>query len=300
MLVTQDTIALLLPEIYQVAIRQYAQRKDKKALVFPIKNSKREYEEHVQMGAMLPAVKWDGSISFDTFKQGYTKKLTHVKYTRGIQIQHEWMLTEQYNVMNTLSASIADAIADRERLEFAAFWDNSFTTTEDSGDGKALFATNHPSKADASYSVSNYGTTALSYTELLTARRIMKTTFKNDRGTLIQMDPSLVIVPTNLEGTIAEIADSLDKPATGAGANWRGANFMQGIKYLVLDDLTDTTNWWYVDPEMMERFLVWYYLLPAVFSSTDDFMTMATMMAGAVMFSRGAFDPRFGYGEEVT
>jgi hypothetical protein len=109
------------------------------------------------------------------------------------------------------------------------------------------------------------------------------------------MNPKILVVPGALEFTAEKIAKSIQLP----GTNNNDINPMRGrFQVIVLDYLTDSNNWFLLDPDLHELNFFWREKLN--FKSTDDFDTDIAKYKGRMRFSYGWSDHRGVLGAQVT
>jgi hypothetical protein len=116
--------------------------------IYEVRGSKKDYEVDVQLeGFGLPSVKDQGDdITFDTRTQGFVPKWYHYVYAKGYIVTEEALEDELYDQLGKGARALARAMMigrefyAHEPLNNA--WDSNYTML--GGDGKALFATDHP------------------------------------------------------------------------------------------------------------------------------------------------------------
>lgn len=210
-----------------------------------VKDSSKNYEEMVQnTGFGLAAVKAQGqSVSFDEDAQGYTARATHVVYGLGWIATKEEIsdnLYEQVAMDRTLSLKIS--MVETKENVVANVFNRGFNSSFAGGDGKELFATDHPTRTG---SQSNEMATPADLSEAAVEDlmiQIMGAT--NDRGMKIKlMAQSLHVARQNFYEA-HRIYDSVlqNDTATNAVNVLKATNaFPKGIK--VNHYFTDADAW---------------------------------------------------------
>lgn len=186
----------------------------------------------------------------EDLNQAYSVTITPVKFTKAIEITEEMLRFNLWPKINNLVGAVANALNARINTDAAKIFYLGFGTTFfTGGDGKALFATDHP-MGDGTTQSNSLGTATLSYDNLkLAIQRLDR--FYDDKG--IQMLPCtklrLIVARENKERA-EEVLRSIGNPdnanrinnvfANGAGsidlvvANWIPAGYS---KYWFVIDL---------------------------------------------------------------
>jgi len=117
---------------------------------------------------------------------------------------------------------------------------------------------------------------------------------------LLNMNPSVLLVPPELEGTANEILRTMRGPNSQqpGTANYE-ANLLQdrGFSYVVWDYLTDATNWFVIDSALAKLYLNWFDRVPLelALDPTGGFHLEARWR-GYMRYSYGWSDYRFVIG----
>lgn len=116
--------------------------------LFDEDTSSRSYEEDVEVtGFGLAPAKAEGkAVSYDQETQGVVTRYTHVAYALGYIVTHEELSDNLYEVVSK-RRSRAVAFSHRQTKETvgANIYNRGFNSSFTFGDGKELFATDHPS-----------------------------------------------------------------------------------------------------------------------------------------------------------
>jgi len=97
----------------------------------------------------------------------------------------------------------------KDEEAFSTFND-AFTAQPTDGDGTELCASDHPYSPTDTGTQSNEGTTALSNAAVVAAKKLMRR-FNNSKRKNAQIQPDLIVIPTELEETAKEIFEALEK-----------------------------------------------------------------------------------------
>lgn len=222
-------------------------------------------------------VQENNEIPLDTLRQGYDKTFTPKKFGKAISFSYEFIddIQAKYaDVRQAIPAMIdsragevidmAKKAKEKKDALCAEIFVNANSSTGNHTwggtkaiyDGVALVSDSHPINPDESSTVlDNKSTTALSHDALETFIIQMNKNMKDMRGEFISgIDPSVILVPPELEFTALRIMDSPGRPDS---AN-NDINNMKGrFQVKVWRRLTDTNDWFLVAPgvglEWLER-----------------------------------------------
>ena len=168
--------------------------------LFDIEKSDRSFEEEVLMtGFGTAPVKSEGDqVFFDTASEAWTSRYTHETVAMAFAITEEAIEDNLYGTTGKMKANaMGRAMANAKQVKAANVYNNGFSSSSlyAGGDGKPLFATDHPTLAAGNQS--NRVSTDLSETALESALINISLT-KDDRGLLIGARAvSLHIAPQN-------------------------------------------------------------------------------------------------------
>ena len=167
-------------------------------LMFDVVSSDKRYEERVQrVGYGLAAQKAEGSsLLYDTANEGYTSRLTNVAYALGSKITREAIADNQYiELGQSQTRWMARSMMQTKENVSANVYNRGFNSSYVGGDGKELFATDHPSQSG---NQSNELATPADLSEASLedlAIQIMQA--KDDRGLRINLRPRRLITATD-------------------------------------------------------------------------------------------------------
>jgi len=159
---------------------------------------------------------------------------THQAFGKEIPLSHETTEDDLYRVIEGLPEALARAAKRTLDTYFADVFNNGFTTEgagfTTGGDGKPLFATDHPLLGGAGTASNRLSTpAALTVTTFAEACLLLRTT-KNYRGEPLDLTPKFLLFPAvaSMATTAFEILKSSGRPDTADRAdNWASR---QGIE----------------------------------------------------------------------
>lgn len=235
-------------------------------ILYSIDTSGQQEEYDVTYSGVGNFQKFDGIAIKDTMAEEYKKTYDFPEFMNSIDIRRKlWDDRKDRTVMNMAKEFALSANRTKES-HAAEIFNYAFTASGTySGGGstagpdtKALCATDHPSKADGSYSGNNYSTEAFSPTAVEQDRRdFMEMT--DGRGNRLYARLDMLLVPTAKEEDAWELINSKGKVDTADN----NSNFHKGrYKLAVWEELTDPTNWFSIDSRRMKRFLYWIDRVP--------------------------------------
>lgn len=268
-------------------------------VLFNVQTSSKAVEYDLGVGGMGDFEEYEGRIEYDDPEQLWRASYTHKEFVRGFKVERKLVDDDMYNIINRRPAALAMAAMRTREKHAASVFNNAFNASYTGYDGEPLCDNDHDYSPSRATYQDNYLTLALSYDNLVTARETMRA-FEDDRGELIQVNPRLLLVPPELEGTANEIISTMrgqnsQQPDT---ANYV-ANLAQdrGIRYLVWDYLTDSNAWFLIDPDLGRLYLNWFDRVPLemAMDPTGDYHLEARWRA-YMRYSYGWSDWRFVIG----
>jgi phage major head subunit gpT-like protein len=231
-------------------------------------------------------------IDYEDPVQMYDVTYTHLKYTKGFKVSREMYEDDLYNIMNKKPAALGKSARRTAENQAAQVFINAFTSTQLGGDGEELCSTVHP-RADGSGSTqSNASATGITLTEenLETALVAMRDQL-DDKGQVIDIMPSVILVPIDLRKTAHLIVDSPLRQGTADNDANVYKNQFQIIDWIYL---TSTTAWFLIDKNQHE--LNWFWRIRPEFKQDDSFDTDMALYKSRQRFSRGFSDWRGVWG----
>ena len=222
---------------------EYKNYENQHTEIFDIENSDRAFEEEVMLsGFANAAVKAEGSaVTFDTANEAFTSRYTHETVALAFAITEEAIEDNLYDRIATrYTKALARSMAQTKQIKAANVLNNGFNSSFPGGDGKELFATDHPTQSAGSLANELSTSADLRETSLEQAM-IDIAAFKDERGFKIAARGLKLIIPSELQFTAERI---LRSPArVGTADNDLNALSSKGMLpqgYVVNNYLTDT------------------------------------------------------------
>ena len=210
--------------------------------IFDTENSDRAFEEEVMLsGFANAAVKAEGAaVTFDTAQEAFTSRYTHETVALAFAITEEAIEDNLYDTIATrYTKALARSMANTKQIKGANVLNNGFSSSFPGGDGKELFATDHPSQSGDQ---KNELSTSADLSETSIEQALIDiAAFTDERGLKIAARGMKLIIPSELQFTAERIMKS---PArVGTADNDLNAIASKGMipqGYVVNNFLTDT------------------------------------------------------------
>jgi hypothetical protein len=222
---------------------EYQNYENQHTEIYDIENSDRAFEEEVMLsGFANAAVKAEGSaVTFDTANEAFTSRYTHETIALAFAITEEAIEDNLYDRIATrYTKALARSMAQTKQIKAANVLNNGFNSSFPGGDGKELFADDHPTQSAGTLKNELSTSADLSETSLEQAM-IDIAAFKDERGFKIAARGLKLIIPSELQFTAERI---LRSPArVGTADNDLNALSSKGMLpqgYVVNNYLTDT------------------------------------------------------------
>ena len=221
---------------------EYANYENQHLEIFDVENSDRAFEEEVMLsGFANAAVKSEGAaVTFDTAQEAITSRYTHETVALAFALTEEAIEDNLYDTIATrYTKALARSMANTKQIKGANVLNNGFSSSFPGGDGKELFATDHPSQSGDQ---KNELSTSADLSETSIEQALIDiAAFTDERGLKIAARGVKMIIPSELQFTAERIMKS---PArVGTADNDLNAIASKGMipqGYVVNNFLTDT------------------------------------------------------------
>ena len=302
---------LLEPGLRKIFFETYQEKPEQFSQVFKVQASDKAIETDFRMGGFGLFDQKDslGSVSYQEPTGTKPLQYIHQEFASGYIVERKLIDDEQYNTINKMSSALARAARATVETQAATVLNNAFTTT--GFDGKALIATDHVRLDGGSMSnllQTTYGAAAINGSlsdQNLKAALIQARAQVDDRGILIQVQPTVLVVPPALEYTARTLVGGTNLSVLGTGLVSGGTtdaatakNTLPPLKIVVMDYLTSSTAWFLMDPKVAELNFFWRKKLE--FKNMEDFDTMQAKYRAYMRFSCGWSDFRGIVGSKGT
>lgn len=195
---------------------EYRQYPEEWRDIFDVSNSTKAYEEDVLMSGLGAAVvKAEGAgVTYDSGSELWTARYTAETIALAFAITEEAVEDGLYgNLGAKYSRSLARSMQHTKEVKGAAVLNNGFSSSYTGGDGKEMFATDHPVATGGTQSNELATPADLSETSMETMLiQIRKA--KDDRGLPIALTPMQLIVPPDEEYNAVRLLSNPNRPET--------------------------------------------------------------------------------------
>ena len=208
----------LLPGLNALFGLEYAKYGEEHKEIYETETSERSFEEETKLSGFGAApVKSEGAaVEYDNAQEAFTARYTHETVAMGFAITEE---ASEDNLYDSLGArytkALARAMAYTKQVKAASVLNKGFTGTGNPtyGDGKVLFATDHPLVSGGTNS--NRFTTGSDLNETSLEDAVIQiAAWTDERGLLIAAKPRKLIIPPALQFVATRILESQQRVGT--------------------------------------------------------------------------------------
>lgn len=238
----------LLPGLNALFGLEYKKYGEEHKEIYDNESSDRSFEEETKLSGFGAApVKNEGSaLAYDNAQEAWTARYTHETIAMGFSITEEAIEDNLYDKLSgRYTKALARAMAYTKQVKAAAILNTGFTGSGNPtyGDGKVLFATDHPLVGGGTNS--NRPTTMVDLNETsLEAAVIAIAAWTDERGLLIAAKPQKLIVPPALQFVATRLLQTEQRVGTADNdINALKTNGSIPGGYTVNHWLTDTNAW---------------------------------------------------------
>ena len=290
---------LLWPGINKIYGDRYNQYGRESKEIFDTSPSYKNFEEDVSLsGFGMAPIKAEGSgVSYDTQKQAYVTRYTHVTYGLGFIITREMYDDNQYQQpMLKKASALALSVYTTQETVAANVLNRGFSSDYTGGDAVELFSSAHPHASGGTWR-NELSTPADLSEAALEQACIDISDFTTDRGIQIKVLPKKLIIPAELDFEADRILKSTlqnDTANNAINVLRITGRFPGGVH--INHYLTDAKAWFIKTdcPEGMRHFERW----TNKFSHDNDFDTDNAKFKVVARYSYGWSDPRGCFASE--
>ena len=189
----------LLPGLNALFGLEYKTYGEEHKEIYETETSERSFEEETKLSGFSAApVKAEGAaIAYDNAQEAWTARYNHETIALGFSITEEAVEDNLYDSLSKrYTKALARAMAYTKQVKAASVLNNGFSSSYVGGDGKALFAADHPLVSGGTNS--NRLTASDLNETSLEAAVIQIAGWTDERGLLIAAKPNKLIVPPAL------------------------------------------------------------------------------------------------------
>ena len=237
----------LLPGLNALFGLEYAKYGEEHKEIFETEASERSFEEETKLSGFTAApVKNEGqALAYDNAQEAWTARYNHETIAQGFSLTEEAIEDNLYDSLSgRYTKALARSMAYTKQVKAANIINNGFTSGYTGGDGKTLFATDHPLVSGGVNSNRPSTNADLNETSLENAV-IQIAGWTDERGLLIAAKPVKLVVPPALMFVATRLLETELRVGTAD-------NDINAIKnngsipggYTVNHYLTDTNGWY--------------------------------------------------------
>ena len=282
----------LLPGLNALFGLEYKKYGEEHKEIFETETSERSFEEETKLSGFSAApVKNEGSaLAYDNAQEAWTARYVHETIAMGFSLTEEAIEDNLYDSLSSrYTKALARAMAYTKQVKAASILNQGFSGGPTYGDGKTLFATDHPLISGGTNS--NRPTVAADLNETsLEAAVIQIAGWTDERGLLIAAKPRKLIVPPSLQFVAERLLKTELRVAT-ADNDINALKSMGSIPegYTVNHYLTDNNAWFLMTdvPNGLKHFV----RTPMQTGMDADFDTGNSRYKARERYSFGVSDP---------
>ena len=219
---------------------------------FNEKNSKKYAEKTGSMTSLgnFSIVGEGEAAPKDDMQEGFTKLIVHSTFMKGFSCTREMKDDGDIDIMKTAAANFvrsykrtrAQLASDALTTEAASFTFSGKALDKTTGDGKALFAQDHPGKKAGVASQCNvftnaFGTDATMLNRLANIGR----NFKNQSGVVMGYTFDTIIIPSNVPD-LEDMIKRIIRSDLIVGSSNNDVNTQKGLWNLIVDPMWQVTS----------------------------------------------------------
>lgn len=281
--------------IFGLAYRQYP---DEWKELFAVETTERSTEEdQLVMGFGAAAIKAEGAgIMFDTASEVWTARYDMLTIALGFSITEEAQDDNLYgNVAKKYTRALARSLQYKKEVMGANIFNNGFNTSYTGGDGKALFATDHPLAGGGTFANKLVTPADLSETALEDVD-IAIAGFVDERGLPMMIKPKKLHIPKELTHEAERLLYTDNRVGTADNDinSIKRRGMLEG--YSVNHYFTDPDAWFVSTdcPDGLKHFV----RQPVRTKTEGEFNTGNILYKASERYAFGWTDPRGGFASE--
>ena len=195
---------------------EYARYENEHEEIFDTETSERAFEEEVMLSGFGEApVKGEGAaVSYDYAQETFTARYSHETVALAFSLTEEAIEDNLYDTLSSrYTRALARSMSQTNQIKAANVLNNGFNSSFPGGDGKELFATDHPSLTAGDQSNEPSTAADLNETSLENAM-IDIAAFKDERGLKVNVQARKLIVPPQLQFVADRLLNTPNRVAT--------------------------------------------------------------------------------------
>ena len=278
---------------YQMA---YADHQEEWTKLFDKNTSNKRFEEDVgYTGFGLASVKQEGSpITYDSEKQGFTSRYTHVTYALGFVVTREMFEDDLYDVVGQKKAkALARSMRHTKEQVAANVYNRAFDVTYAGADALELCSTAHLNVAGGTFA-NELATPADLSEAALEQACIDIGNYTDDRGLKIAVKPVCLLIPIQSQFEAARILKG-DWQVDSANRNINALKTMGMIPEVAVNHWFSNSDDWFIKTNVQDG-MKYFERRGDEFGTDNDFDTENAKFKASARYSFGWSDPKQVFG----
>jgi hypothetical protein len=265
--------------------------------IFDVYKSTKAFEEDVLMTGLGAAqVKAEGAgVAYDTGSEAWIARYMHETIALAFAITEEALEDNLYgDIGSKYARALARSMQHTKEVKGANVLNNGFSSSFTYGDGKALFATDHPLTGGGT--LSNTFTVAADLAEASLEDAIIQIAgWTDDRGIPIAAQALKLLIPPTLHFVAERLLATTQRPGTADNdVNALKSTGMLPQGYATVHRLTDIDAW-FLKTDVPDG-LKMFQRKALQRGMEGDFESGSTRYKARERYSFGATDPRCAFG----
>ena len=195
---------------------EYDRYENEHSEIFDEESSDRAFEEEVMLAGFAQApVKGEGAaVSYDSAQEVFVSRYSHETVALAFALTEEAIEDNLYDSLSSrYTKALARSMANTKQVKAANVLNNGFDSSFPGGDGKELFATDHPTLSGGDQA--NEPSVASDLNETSLENHLIDISqFKDERGIKINVQARKLIIPPQLQFVADRILNSPGRVGT--------------------------------------------------------------------------------------
>lgn len=271
--------------------------------LFEKNTSRKAFEEDVGVSSFgLASIKAEGSsIAYDSERQAFITRYSHVVYALGFIITREIYEDDQYDVVGQRKAQgLARSMRQTKEIVAANVYNRAWNTSYVGGDAATMITGGTGSSTHANFAGGTWTNSPSTMVDISEAALEQATIdiagFTDDRGLIIKALPKSLIIPRQL---VFE-ANRILKSDGRVGTDNNDPNVLKTlgiIPEIVVNHFLTDTDAWFIRTDVQNG-LKYFERRADDFGMDEDFDTENAKYKATARYSFGWTDPRAIYGSQ--
>lgn len=284
-----------LKDVWGIRMNQY---EDQWKQIYMDQDSSKNFERHYGVSGfgLVPKKTQGGDLVSEDPYGAFTKDIVNVAYALGFDVTREMIMFEQYGIISDLTNALADSVnVTVDTLAVVPLNTGYSSTASGVGDGKVLFATDHPLGGGSTGTASNTAATPADLSPAALKQdliNIRTTMAKDEAGKKISLKGVKLIVTPDNQFTASEILNSTLLADTAENND----NSLKNILELHVNDYLTDADAYFIGTDASKQPIMQKAFYPADLQQDNDFKSQNMRMSTYFNIGFGFVDFRSMYG----